>query len=146
MDDQPIKEEYLPPPMDPEDPEVLKKKRRKRIVIILSIVFGGLILLGLIGLGIIYLIGTSITQICQNSCSNCTCDCKCDESCSESCSNSCSESCSNSCNDSCSSSSCNCGGDSILSSAETGDKSLNVEIYRRYVWETLKDWFHNLFG
>jgi len=141
MDDQPVKEEYSSPQTDPEDPEAIKKRNRKRIVIIISIVFGGLILLALLALLIIYLIGLSLTQICQNMCDNCTCNCTCDETCSDACS----ESCNNSCQNSCESSSCTCGGDDITASAQTGDSYFDIDLYRKYVWETIIDWFHNLF-
>ncbi len=134
-------EDYPPSPidpLDPQDPEVLKKKKRRRIIIILSIVFGGLFVLAGIGLLIIYLIGQSITQICQNSCSNCTCDCGCDDACSNACSNS--------CDSACSSSSCSCGGDNITANADTINNGLDTQTYAKYVWETMKEWLFDLFN
>ena len=135
MEEQkPLEETYSPPPMGPTDPELQKKKRRRRIIIIISIVFGSIIILALIAIGIIYAIGQSISAICQNACSSCTCDCGCDEACSNACNNACSSSCSN------------CGSSSINSVHQVGDPSLDTKTFFQYLWETLKDWFFNLFS
>lgn len=143
MDEKPPIEEqiYQPYPMDPVDPELLKKKRRRRIIIIISIVFGGLIVLAGIAVLIIYLIGLSISQMCQNACAGCTCDCGCDEACSDACSNSCNNACANACD----TSSC-CSGDNITANAQTSDPGFDTQTYAKYVWETLKDWFYDLFN
>ncbi len=138
MDEKaPIEEQYYQPyPIDPVDPELLKKKRRRRIIIIILIVFSSLIVLGLIAVGIIYAIGYSISQMCQQACSGCTCDCGCDEACSNSCNNACSNSCD----------SCSCGGSNIHASAQPGDSGLDIQTYIKYLWETLVDWFYDLFS
>lgn len=137
--EEPVQQPYQPPqPVDPQyqDPyappplsdEERRRKRRRRILIILAIVFGSLIVLGLIGIGIIYAIGLTLATACENMCS--ACGTSCGESCSESCSNACT------CD--------NCGGSSGGGGA--GDMtSVDIETFAKYVWEYIRNWFNNFF-
>ena len=121
-----------PPPPDILDPEdVARRNRRRKIIIIVGSVFGGLAVLGVIAIGIIYAIGQSISAVCQNMCSGCTCDCGCDEACSNSCSNA-----------------CNCGNcsDSASIVQSVDEPKADVEAYVKYLWEFIKEWFYNLFS
>jgi len=109
--------DYKPTAMDEMDPELKKKKKRRKIIIIILIVFGVLIAI----LGIVFGILILFTNLLAEACAN-ACGAACEESCNNACSN------------------------SDMISADIGDPSFNAHDYISFTWETLKDWFHNLFS
>jgi len=131
-----------PPLVDPLEAEVQRKKRRKKIIIIILIVFGGIILVLGIFFGILFLVGQTISGMCESLCKT-TCDCQCINCCDQclTCEDQCGN-CGQGCSDSCR---CDCGSDNIVN-AQTGDSNFDSQIFTQYIWETLKDWFHNLFS
>ena len=113
--------DYQPTNMDVMDQELQRKKRRRRIIIILLIIFGSLIGIGVIVFVALLLFTEALATVCVNACGT-------------ACEDSCNNACSNACN----------GSDMV--NADIGDSSFNAQEYISFAWETLKDWFHNLFS